>query len=763
QAADTAEQQHQQMLSSSDEDFWAAVAAQVAKEGSSTTPAWRQVGVAPPTSPSSGDSGHGRAGTRGKAKGPAAAAASAAEVEAAGVCCALCDDKSEGRWVTRCKGSGGGAGTRQQQTCNIWVHPACAWQASGYAMRSIAGSSRLTADGEKRRLPTVFFACPLHDKPATYCSCKREEGEDEDGEEDYIECESCNEWYHFSCEGLDEDNPPERYSCKRCRQLAAKGQKVPAQERRRNKAKTNEYLSEMLANKVMQIQQWVKEVKVLAATNTAGAGAAATSDAAAAAAAQARYASLKDLLARREELEAPLEEEEEESIARGGKGGRGSGGARGGARGGGGGGGGGSSSGGSDAGDEEDGKVVHGMGGVYAEASALLESVAEESDRAEGAVDEWFDEHPEPYYKKSDGGARLGYWKTSVSPLEAEVGQLEQLVASARSARAGPPAAVAAAEDALAAARWVLKAVVLLTGGAGGGAPGGGAGGAGAAGLPAFSEVSALLDNAGEAMATSADRRGRANTAWQHVNDIRSMATQWIRRAKTCLRADGAAAGVTLAVMRRHLSSGDAVPVDMPEYHELERVATEWEAWESRALRCAATLEAVPLEDLAGTLTVCSPTPLGENGKADEDASGLLQEAAAFSHGIKTSAKDALTRALGRKGWAQRAVAVISCEAVGIARPSVALTQSLMTEAGKLGLLRAAGGAVSPLVTKVKALAEGEGPATRRVVSQARDLLKPVEEGGLSEASSDAELCGAEGVLGNLRATPVVYPEEEVI
>lgn len=64
--------------------------------------------------------------------------------------------------------------------------------------------------------------------------------------EDYIECESCSEWYHFSCEGLDEDDPPEVYSCKRCRQLAAKGQKVPAQERRRNKAKTNNYMSEMV-------------------------------------------------------------------------------------------------------------------------------------------------------------------------------------------------------------------------------------------------------------------------------------------------------------------------------------------------------------------------------------------------------------------------------------------------------------------------------------------------------------------------------------
>lgn len=60
------------------------------------------------------------------------------------------------------------------------------------------------------------------------------------------------------------------------------------------------------------------------------------------------------------------------------------------------------------------------------------------------------------------------------------------------------------------------------------------------------------------------------------------MATQWMRRAKTCLRHDGAAAGVTLAVMKRHLSSGAAVPVDMPEYQELEKVASHWAAWEVR-------------------------------------------------------------------------------------------------------------------------------------------------------------------------------------
>ncbi|CAN0183734.1 unnamed protein product, partial [Scytosiphon promiscuus] len=328
QARNRNEQEEQQQLPSSDEDFWAAVAAQVAMEGSSATPAWRQVGVPLPPSPTRSSSsspsrdGAGRTATRGKAKGAAAAAAA----EADGVCCELCEDRTEGRWVTRCKGGGSGSGSggstrqQQQQACSIWVHPACAWQDEGYAMRSIAGSSRLTESGEKkRRLPTVFFACPQHDKPATYCSCKREEGEDEDGAEDYIECESCNEWYHFSCEGLDEDNPPDVYSCKRCRQLAAKGQKVSAQERRRNKAKTNAYLCEMLANKVMQIQQWAKEVKVLATTDIT---ATATADDAAAAAAnaQARYASLKELLARREELEAPLEEEENDDAEPAGKG-----------------------------------------------------------------------------------------------------------------------------------------------------------------------------------------------------------------------------------------------------------------------------------------------------------------------------------------------------------------------------------------------------------------------------------------------------------
>lgn len=109
----------------------------------------------------------------------------------------------------------------------------------------------------------------------------------------------------------------------------------------------------------------------------------------------------------------------------------------------------------------------------------------------------------EPYYKKSDGGGRLGYWNTTEAAIEADIAELEALVQMARSARAASPAAVSVADDALAAASWALKAFRLFMCGGGGGAAGvwkasgGGEGaGRGRKGLPAFSELSALLETA---------------------------------------------------------------------------------------------------------------------------------------------------------------------------------------------------------------------------------------------------------------------------
>ncbi|CAM9744992.1 unnamed protein product, partial [Choristocarpus tenellus] len=175
------------------------------------------------------------------------ASAGGGRTTGAGVC-ALCTDRTPGRWITRCKGAG-------RKLCQLWAHPSCAWENEGYAVRSLVGGKSRTGgaaavdvDREEARVPAVFFACPEHDKPPTYCSCGREEGDQgkEEEEEDYIECESCCEWYHFSCEGLDETSPPDPFSCKRCKKLALAGKSVSEAERRRNQAKTNDYESEMV-------------------------------------------------------------------------------------------------------------------------------------------------------------------------------------------------------------------------------------------------------------------------------------------------------------------------------------------------------------------------------------------------------------------------------------------------------------------------------------------------------------------------------------
>lgn len=107
----------------------------------------------------------------------------------------------------------------------------------------------------------------------------------------------------------------------------------------------------------------------------------------------------------------------------------------------------------------------------------------------------------EPYYKKSDGGGRLGYWNTTEAAIEADIAELEALVQMARSARAASPAAVSVADDALAAASWALKAFRLFMSGGGAAgvwrASGGGEGAErGRKGLPAFAELSTLLEMA---------------------------------------------------------------------------------------------------------------------------------------------------------------------------------------------------------------------------------------------------------------------------
>lgn len=152
-----------------------------------------------------------------------------------------------------------------------------------------------------------------------------------------------------------------------------------------------------MANKVMQIQQWVAEVKNLemmeddstpnmSSNNTRSAAAAAAATAAASTAAiaagEARYAIMKELLSRKEELEAPLEDDDdadEEQVASG------SGKKKGGGKAGKGGG----------AGDEGVDKsfCCPGMESVYEEAVEMLSVLENEAEAVEMMVDTWFDDH----------------------------------------------------------------------------------------------------------------------------------------------------------------------------------------------------------------------------------------------------------------------------------------------------------------------------------------------------------------------------------
>lgn len=133
----------------------------------------------------------------------------------------------------------------------------------------------------------------------------------------------------------------------------------------------------------MQIQQWVAEVRALAEIYSPGA----TTMVAANTASEGRYAIMKELISRKEELEAPLEEGEKavgspvrNKSGGNSRGGRGAGAADGSADGIGGGGGGGK-------------KIIQGMEDIYGDAATLLEELEEEADAVEVEIDTWFDEH----------------------------------------------------------------------------------------------------------------------------------------------------------------------------------------------------------------------------------------------------------------------------------------------------------------------------------------------------------------------------------
>lgn len=155
----------------------------------------------------------------------------------------------------------------------------------------------------------------------------------------------------------------------------------------------------------MQTQQWVAEVKIIAGVNPANMGRRVDY-----VDGEARYASLKELISRKKELEAPLEDDEERSPGSpvgakgGGRGGRTTGTGR-------------SSSDGSAGGGVgglHGAKICQGMEGYYEEALTLVQQLEDQAETVEDEVDTWFDHHS----VSDTGQARV----KSAQPWESSVG-----------------------------------------------------------------------------------------------------------------------------------------------------------------------------------------------------------------------------------------------------------------------------------------------------------------------------------------------------
>ena len=88
--------------------------------------------------------------------------------------------------------------------CNKFVHPTCAYD---------IGSLTQPEGQEGEELPVLVARCEEHVRKLTYCICKStyEEGAA------LIGCDSCKDWFHFTCLGLDPYQEYDDFICDNCK------------------------------------------------------------------------------------------------------------------------------------------------------------------------------------------------------------------------------------------------------------------------------------------------------------------------------------------------------------------------------------------------------------------------------------------------------------------------------------------------------------------------------------------------------------------
>ncbi len=95
--------------------------------------------------------------------------------------CNYCDEPGGGALIC-CSNSG----------CRVRAHLQCAL---------IHGSLQLESDS------TLLFSCDKHTEPIYFCTCKSQY----EDQTPMIACDSCEEWFHIACAGLEHDKDVSLY------------------------------------------------------------------------------------------------------------------------------------------------------------------------------------------------------------------------------------------------------------------------------------------------------------------------------------------------------------------------------------------------------------------------------------------------------------------------------------------------------------------------------------------------------------------------
>ncbi len=506
---------------------------------------------------------------------------------------------------------------------------------------------------------TLSAMCPFHKKTPTYCICKKID----DGSDDFLECDSCCDWFHYKCESVNPDNPPSKFTCHQCKK---RNGKVPESERLENSAKMALYDSELLGQGILKVGCWLGQVfrslnlpSGSSIADRKGAGQIKGEEGGSRTwhpFTPISFQSLCNHISRGKYLMKG-----EQYIQDIGK----------------------------------DGCVVQGDGKASDNDLSLhdflkhrvtrelseLEKARHDIVAWQNDVDSWKNAHSKPYMKvMTQGRMKRVTWNLTNKDLEYEIEELEGFLARSLSLLCVPTDLefVKGSRDI---SVWILKVRTLLNDEEDGSTTSGGGSidghditkreGRTKQQLPLASELYKLTL---EGQGLRAGSSNRSSSACRYVSNLSSVTQAWAKKSSvmlTNLKANSVS--VCLDTIETHLKSASTMGFAFPECQKLMEVVEFWNRWSKRVKLLIS--EYFP----SGSTSLFNFTRKKvQEMKSREfqsfiiSATALLDEINASDYSLKAPTRDELIRSIRRVYWANEAqVALDSAERAGIARRKV--------------------------------------------------------------------------------------------